>query len=212
LISPLFNSDNVTQFISILLNVVSGYIISILTIKTQAKFKKEGDIQNAEKIKLHEIESLEKAKTLYKSNYYDLVLIELWKTLEFSFERVFLMKAIPYSKKNAFKITETIKKNNLLPKELIDELEIIRNLRNKSAHPNSDLPVNQAQATSAINNTEKILIAIENYKEQCYFCQNEFPLTELEVEDINGDYYACKSCIKKHPNWKDEILSMGMDS
>jgi len=211
LISPIFKSDNITTSISFLLGITSSVFASFLVNKVQAKFKKEGDKQNAERMKAFEINSLKKAKTLFQSSYYDLVFIELWNTLELSFKRAFLQKAIPFPEKSAIKLIEIIKKNNLLPSNLVDELEAIRNLRNKSAHPQAGLSVSKQQAENAIRNTEKILIAIENYSEVCYYCQKEYPLSELEVEEINGDYYACKTCIKEHPDWKNEILSMGMD-
>ncbi len=210
LIAPII-SNNISLVLSLILGAISSTIASALANKIQKRFKKEGDKENAERIKSKEIDSLEKSKLLYKSEFYDLVIIELWNTVELSFKRVFLQKAIPFTPKSSIQIIDTIRKNKLLPPALIDELDQLRILRNKAAHPTDDLLISKQLADNALKTTEKILITIDNYKEECYYCHKEFPLKELEVEEINGDYFVCQNCLKEHPNWKDEIISLGMD-
>lgn len=211
-IAPVLKSDNFNSIISTILSAISGFAVSFLANKIQKRFKKEGDIENADRIKSKEIDSLEKAKVLYKSEFYDLVIVELWNTIELSFKRVFLQKAIPFSPKSSIKIIETIRKNKLLPIALIDELDQLRILRNKAAHPTDDLRISKQLADKALMTTEKILITVDNFKEVCYYCHKAYSLKELEVEEINGDYFICSDCLKEHPDWKDEIISLGMDS
>jgi hypothetical protein len=211
IIAPILKSSSVTFIIGIILGTMSSIIASILVNKIQVKFKKEGDKESAERIKSKEINSLEKSKILYQSEFYDLVIVELWNTVELSFKRVFLQKAIPFSPKSSIQIIDTIRKNKLLPTTLIDELEQLRIHRNKAAHPTDDLLISKQLADKALKTTEKILIAIDSYKEKCYYCNKEYPLNELEVEETNGDYFVCNNCLKEHPDWKDEIISLGMD-
>lgn len=210
-IASILKSNTFTSLITYILSTGSGFVASILANKIQKRFKKEGDRENADRIKSKEIDSLEKAKLLYKSEFYDLVIVELWNAIELSFKRVFLQKAIPFSPKSSIKIIETIRKNKLLPQSLIDELDQLRVLRNKAAHPTDDLRISKQLVDNALTTTEKILITVDNYKEVCYFCHKEYPLKELEVEELNGDYFICSDCIKKHPDWKNEIISLGMD-
>jgi len=218
LISILVNIITPILKLDFIINVITSVIASIVTFlsgyfvrKIQKLFKKEDDKQWTERIKAEEMTSFGKTKILYDSKLYDLVIVELWNVIELSFKRVFLQKAIPYSTKSTIQIIETIKKNKLLPSTLIEDLEKMRLLRNKAAHPTDELIISREDADKALKATEKILIIINNYKERCYFCQKEYPLEELEVEDINGDYFACKNCIKEHPDWKGEILALGMD-
>ena len=213
-IAPIFKSEGIFNILSTIASVLSivVFLINLFSVyKTQQIFKKQDFKQWTERIKVEEITSLGKIKILYDSKLYDLVVTELWIVIERSFKRVFTQKAIPYSSKSPIQIIETIKKNKLLPSALIEELEKIKLLRNRIVHPTEELTINKEDADKAFRATEKILIIINNYKERCYFCHKEYPLEELEVEDINGDYFACKSCIKEHPDWKDEIFALGMD-
>lgn len=205
----LSNSKLTGQILQLVLYTILGAYASILVQKIATKFRRVEDKQISERSKKVEIQLLEKAKKLSQTEMYDLSVIELWKALEMSFERTFSLMALPYDRKNLSKMIDLIKQYKLLPSTLLSELHSIRNIRNKAAHT-SDI-VSKVEIQNAIKITEKILATIDGYKEKCYYCNNRFPLTELDVEDINGDYYVCKDCAMEHPNWKNEIFVLGMD-
>lgn len=196
--------------LQVVLSVGVGAITSVLTNKITTRFKTNEDKRKDSIEKLSEIMALERAKKMLDTEMYDLTTIELWKVIEMTFKRVFKARAIPYDDKKTYEIIGIIEKYKLLPKELIQELQYLRAMRNKSAH--TQVNVTKAEISKSILSVEKILAIVDNYTEECYYCRKNYPLDKMDVEEINGDYYVCEDCAKEHPNWKDEILSMGMDS
>lgn len=208
--TTLLPSKTLEIVLQIVLSAIVGVFSNLLVNKIIVRLRKNEAKQDEARAKLAEYITLETAKKLIDTDMYDLAVIELWKTINLAFKRVLKSKAIPYDEKRPMEIINAIHKNKLLPFEMINKLHQLRDLRNKAAHTNINISKDEVQ--EYIKFVEKILAVIDNYTEECYYCKNSFPLDKMEVEEINGDYYACKDCAKEHPNWKDEILSMGMDS
>lgn len=200
-------SENILEIIFMIITLIG---IGLGTKSVALKMNDSDAKRKEEQSKWAEYVTLETAKKLIDTDMYDLAVIELWKTINLAFKRVLKSKAIPYDEKRPMEIIHAIHKNKLLPSEIINRLHELRDLRNKAAH--TDINISKDEVQEYIKFVEKILAVIDNYTEECYYCKNSFPLDKMEVEEINGDYYACEDCAKEHPNWKDEILSMGMDS
>lgn len=196
------------QLIAALATIISFALTVISTVK---RFKRQEEKLKAEKSRIVEFALLDRAKKLSQDGMYDLTVIDLWNVIETSFNRFFEAKGISYDKKKPISFIGLIKENNLLPLSLIRELAVLRDMRNKSAHGVTE-NLTKEQIDSMFVSVEKILVHIHEENENCYYCGKQFPKLELEEEELNGDYFVCKKCAKEHPNWKDEILSMGMDS
>lgn len=192
--------------VEIILIVSSSVAVGIFTYKIAMIFTKEDRKQNGEQIRQKEMDFLTRANSLFSIGYYDLVVVELWNAIDLSIQRFFLQLAIPYK---PFQLIETIKKNKLLDNDLVEKLSLLKKNRNNAAHGIKS--IDKETAEQAILLTEKLFVILEQHKEECYYCHKKFSLNELEVEDLNGDYFVCKACAKEHPNWKDEILDLGMD-
>ena len=184
--------------------VVIGFVITFVFLL----FRKFVNMERDEKVREYserEIELLRRAKELFDKEYYDISLSESWKTIEIALKKAFVSRNISFNN-NPIRMVKIALEKKMLTNNQAEELFGIRKLRNAAAH--SDMNVSIDDAQNALDAADKILTSLNEKTEQCYYCNKEYPLSEMENHEKTGAS-VCKECIKTHPGWREELSSLG---
>jgi len=164
--------------------------------------------EKIDKLSVKENQLLGRARQLFQEGYFDLVATESWKAVEVALNRTFETAGIRRRGQPINALLDLARKKELLNSREIEELISIRQVRNTAVH--TERKVTEEEAQRALSISEKTIAALDKISDRCYFCGNLFPLSTLEKDNATGAN-VCKACIKKNPNWKDDLFSRGMD-
>ncbi len=191
----------------LLISIISGVISSITFSFIQKSFKKADKNQVIELYSKNEFNSLIKAKELLKEGFFDISLLEVWKVAVLSLKKSMIdLNIKPKQNENA--LVQYALSNNIISENIAKELELLLNARNLLVHEQET--VNKKKVEESLKTVEKLISHLETAKEKCYFCGAKLPKNQLEYCDTTGAY-VCQSCAESNPNWRDELISMGMD-
>lgn len=200
--SPLFSKVieyALSAFIGIVASLISNFIF-----KT---FSRRDKAEKVEKLTYQENQLLARAKELFEQGYFDLAVTESWKAIEISLNKAFLRIGEQHYPKSIRSLLELATQRNILRKHQTDEVKMLLKVRNEAVH--TEKHIDQQEASTALNISEKIIASLEGASDFCYFCNKTFQIKDLATDDILGAS-VCKECEKKNPNWRDELLAMGM--
>lgn len=179
---------------------ISGFIFKTFLQKDKS--------EKVEKLANQENQLLTRSKELYDQNYYDLALIESWKSIEISLRKAFISIGEKHQPKTMRAIIGLAISKKLITHNQGVELIEISKIRNEAVH--SERNVNQEEASRALILSEKIIAYLEGANDFCYFCNKTFQVKNLKHDDFTGAS-VCPECAKANPNWEDELSAMGMD-
>jgi len=74
----------------------------------------------------------------------------------------------------------------------------------------SNMQESIARMREKIEEGRKKVALLEKHEEDCYFCGNSFKLSELDSDNATGAS-VCEACAEKNPDWKEYLMSIGMD-
>jgi HEPN domain-containing protein len=201
--SPAFS-----KIIEYALSAFIGVAASLISNSIFQTFSQRDKTEKVEKLADQENQLLARAKGLFKQDYFDLAVTESWKAVEISLNKTFISIGEKRYPKTMRSLLELAIQRNILKESQADELKMILRIRNEAVH--TERHIDQEEASNALNLSEKIIASLEGASDSCYFCNRTFHIKDLETDDLIG-VSVCKDCAKKNPNWKDELMAMGMD-
>lgn len=196
------------RILETLFSVLAGAIAAVgiqLFFKSFAKRDRSEKVQNFSE---QENALLSRAKKLFNENYFDISVTESWKAIEVALRKAFFNLGMNVKSTSGLSIITLSTKKKVISEQQAEDLMYVRKLRNNAAH--TEIKIDREDAQRAINISDKIIASLDKITETCYYCNSEYPIFSLESDDITGAF-ICKSCLEKHPEWKEELIAMGMD-
>jgi len=206
-IAGMIKSVNLAKPLEWTLSFLMGALSSSATFFIKRRFDKVDLRIRADKLEAESVEILDRTKKLLNDGYYDLSIIESWKLFENIVNRISLATGKSRPRNNS-ELMKTIIDSKILHQSEIATINEVRDLRNKLVH--SELSVTKTLAENVTSRLGRIIGRIKGIEEECYFCGKKYSFIDLEADDSTGAS-ICKACSKVHPNWKDELLALGMD-
>lgn len=192
-------------------NILSGVLgsaASALSLYIWRNFSDRDKEVKAERSAAEETRLLTRARQLFQQDYYDLAIADAWRAVEMALYRTLEAVGERQHLRSAKMLFEVAQNRGLLTSSQIGELEVIRQLRNEVVH--TERRLTQEDALKVLDRSEKAIATLEKAGDRCYFCNSRYPFGVLETDDITGAS-ACPNCRKKYPDWKDELMDLGMD-
>jgi hypothetical protein len=124
--------------------LITTIIYSILVAKN---YRKERKNKLQEEAEYKEIKGIDNATRLLKDGYYSHSILEIFKVLETHLNKVLLSKDIRFSKNRFDDLVNTALKQEIIKKEDLLHINEIRQMRNASAHLNTDFTKQQAESS-----------------------------------------------------------------
>ncbi len=208
LVDRVLKAPGFTRGLEILLSAVAGIVANILSAFIFRIFRNRDKAEKVEQLAHTENRVLSRAKSLFDDGYYEMVVIEVWRAIEASISRALMISGYTRKPPVGIRAIEYAKSNGILRESLFEQLDFVRILRNKSAHTDYKVTMDEAQRVLTIS--DKVISTLRYETETCYYCNKELPKQKMHVDDMET-YYVCEDCAKKHPDWKEEIFAMGMD-
>ncbi len=205
----LLKSDLASKILELILAAVVGAFVNAVVIRLFKVFTKKERADKAQKYTEQENATLTRAKQLFDQKYFDISVTESWKAIEISLKKAFMNQDIPIKSGNAYKMLQDATKKEMITKKQSEDLSFIRKLRNDAVH--TDFEISEEDARQALNIADKTVASLEKTTERCYYCGKDFPLSKGKSDDITGAS-VCEKCNKIHPNWKDELFDLGMET
>jgi HEPN domain-containing protein len=205
----LLKSALASKILEISLAAAVGALVNTIVVLLFRAFTRKEKAEKAQRFTEQENATLSRAKQLYDQGYFDISVTESWKAIEISLKKAFLNQDIPIKGGNAYKMLQNASQKEIITQKQVEDLSFIRKLRNDAVH--TDLKISGEDAQRALNIADKTIASLEKYSERCYYCGKYFPLSMIESDDITGAS-ICKKCLKLHPNWKDELFDLGMET
>lgn len=205
----LLNSALASTILESMLAAVVVVLVNAVVIRLFKVFTKKERADKAQKYTEQEDATLTRAKQLFDQNYFDISVTESWKAIEISLKKAFMNQDITIKRGNAYKILQDATQKEMITKKQAEDLSFIRKLRNDAVH--TDLEISEEDARQALNIADKTVASLEKTSEKCYYCGKDFPLSKVISDDITGAS-VCKKCNRIHPNWKDELFDLGMET
>lgn len=192
-----------------ILAALVGAFINTIVIKLFKVFTKKERSDKAQQYTEQENATLARAKQLFDQKYFDISVTESWKAIEISLRKAFINQDIPIKAGNAYKMLQYAAQKKMITKKQAEDLSYIRKMRNDAVH--TDFQISEEDARQALNIADKTIASLEKATERCYYCGKEFPISKVISDDITGAS-VCQKCNKIHPNWKDELFDLGMET
>jgi hypothetical protein len=145
---------------------------------------------------------------LYEQEFFDLSVLEAWKAIETSINKALFYQGLYSEKITGFKLIDYAKSKKLFKNSQLKEILDIWRFRNKVSHTEEQVSAQKTEEILAI--ADHLIASLEAIRNQCYYCNKLKKTTEMHCDNITGAY-ICKNCLKDHPNWKEELMDMGMD-
>ncbi|NQT25986.1 HEPN domain-containing protein [candidate division KSB1 bacterium] len=208
LLLKLFQNPLVGNILKYVLAGILGMLISYMYRFLYINFSKKDKSEKINQLIRQEETSIERAKILISKRYYDIAIVEVWKTIESAIQT--MLFEIGYNKdiKNTIDLINIAKEKKLIAQNTLKPLDELRKLRNQSIHKN--IEITSQQAKDAIELAERMIYRLSQRVNACYYCNRTFARADLEHDDITGAY-VCKSCAQENPDWQEELMAMGMD-
>ncbi len=201
--SPAFSKS-----IEYVLSAVVGVTATLLSRFIINTFSQRDKAEKVEKLSDQENQLLTRAKELYTQGYYDLAVTESWKALEIALRKSFISIGEKRLPRTMHSLIELARQRNLMKDNQANEVKAISTIRNEAVH--TERHINKDEALRALRLSEKLTASFEGASDSCYFCRKMFRITDLDNDDCTGAS-VCAECAKKNPDWKAELMAMGMD-
>lgn len=194
--------------------VLSGFVGVIATVTVTRLTKFLSKKERTEKIDIISEKSsatITKIKILVDNEFYELAILEVWKMIEFTLDKVLISNNLNFNDKSAYSKIINAKSLGLIDDEDYQQINEIRELRNMAAHSKSTTPITKDLIESMIKRMDKVLSKLENeIMDSCYNCNKKEKKSRMNYSNILG-IYVCNDCAIKNPNWEGDYISMGMD-
>lgn len=205
----LLKSVLASKILEISLAVTVGALANTVVVWLFRAFTRKERAEKAQRFTEQENATLSRAKQLFDQGYFDISVTESWKAIEISLKKAFMNQNINIKSGNAYRMLQNALQKEIITKKQAEDLSIIRKLRNDAVH--TDLKVSEEDAHQALTIADKTIASLEKASEKCYYCGKYFLLSMIDSDDITGAA-ICKKCLKLHPNWKDELFDLGMET
>ena len=205
----LLKSVLASKILEISLAVTVGALANTVVVWLFRAFTRKEKAEKAQRFTEQENATLSRAKQLFDQGYFDISVTESWKAIEISLKKAFMNQNINIKSGNAYRMLQNALQKEIITKKQAEDLSIIRKLRNDAVH--TDLKVSEEDAHQALTIADKTIASLEKASEKCYYCGKYFLLSMIDSDDITGAS-ICKKCLKSHPNWKDELFDLGMET
>jgi len=203
-----FKSSFFIKTVEFFASAVTSFVAGMIAYKISRAFATRDRKEKIDRLSDQENQLLGRARQLFQQAYYDLAVTESWKAVEVALNKTFETAGIRRRRQPINSLLDLAKKMELLNSRQIEELISIRQVRNTAVH--TERKVTKDEAQRALSVSEKAIAALDKVADRCYFCGNLFPSSALESDDVTGAS-VCKACAKKNPDWKEELIAMGMD-
>lgn len=209
IVIKIWHSPALSNTVEYTLSFLMGLMASIISILIVKAFSQRDKTSKIEYLTNQENHLLARARQFFQQGYFDIAVTEVWKALEVALAKTLIAIGEKRRAQTAQSLLELTKQRELLSNNQIKELMYIRKIRNEAIH--TERHVNSDEALRTLSLSDKIIASLEKAGDTCYFCNRFFPVDELETDDITGAS-VCRNCAKKNPDWKAELIVMGMDS
>jgi len=160
LLAKLFQAPGAADILISIANVLLGIIGAQLTNRLVKAFSRKDRQARVENIQKEEVSILARARQLFNDGYFDLTVVECFKAIELTLRKALVARDIPVGRINPRVLMEKAHHQELIPPELFERIDQLRDLRNSISHQNAS--VTQLQAEQALATTDRILAAIES--------------------------------------------------
>ncbi|MGV2883616.1 HEPN domain-containing protein [Paenibacillus taichungensis] len=164
LIGSFFEMILKTNYSELVFSILSAIITSIVTgisfylVNKRMNIKDRNSI--SEQYERKEINLIKDAETLYNLGMYSATVMHAFSSLEYLVRKLIAEKGM--QKDNNVKLFDYAIDKGLIPIDLQTDINTIRTIRNRAAHPTTDGEINQAEAKSVMNITKKVMNSIHN--------------------------------------------------
>lgn len=144
---------------SVLVAIISslfGTIVSAFVTRTLSRRDRDVAVKD---LTTEELNHFDRAFEMLKTGYYDLVLLECYRAVETSLQRLFAAKQIYFNTRRPMEVVQIALKHKLISADVAGSIDHLRKLRNDAAH--SENPINRETAESAFNSAKFILNSLE---------------------------------------------------
>jgi HEPN domain-containing protein len=146
-------NSTVVAIISSLLGTIVSAIV------TRALTRRDRDIA-VKNLTTEELSHFDRAFEMLKTGYYDLTLLECYRAVETSLQKLFANRQIYFNARRPMEIVTLALKHKLISADVAGAIDGLRKLRNEAVH--SENPVDRATAENAFNQAKFILNALES--------------------------------------------------
>jgi HEPN domain-containing protein len=112
------------------------------------------------RLRSQEIDDFERASRTFKAGDYDLVVLELYRSVEAALKKLLFSRQISAGDRQLLGLLNTARKHQLISEDTARLIDDLRLLRNEAVH--STKPIDRDAAEAAMNNAKAILSAIED--------------------------------------------------
>lgn len=160
LLAKLFQAPGAADFLSSIVGVMIGAIAGNLTKRIVEAFGRKDRQASVENIQKEETSILARAKQLFNDGYFDLTVVECFKVIELTLRKALVARDVQVGRVNPRALMEKARHQELIPPELFERIDQLRDLRNSIAHQNES--ITRMQAEQALATTDRVLAAIES--------------------------------------------------
>lgn len=170
-------------------------------------FSKRDRSEKVQSFSKQESDLLTRSRKLLNEEYYDISVSEAWKAIEVALRKAFYNLGIQEKYISGSNLIQRAEKTKMISGLQAKDLEFIRKMRNDAVH--TEVNISKDDAQKVIQISDKVIASLDKITERCYYCNSELPISSLEIDDMGGAF-ICKNCLIKHPDWKDEMMALGM--
>jgi hypothetical protein len=157
----IFQSDISKNIFTTLSTFIVASIVQVYMRKIIKELGNRDKKRYSEQLSDNEIKSFDKATRLLGLNLYSASIIEAFSGLEFSVKKIMNNKNVIYDKKD-IKLFDLAISKKFIPEEYKIDIETIRILRNKAAHPTEIDVITKQDAEDVLNKVKAIFTELNN--------------------------------------------------
>lgn len=164
LIGSFFEMILKTNYSELVFSILSAVIATIITGTSFHLLNKRINIKDrnsiSEQYKRKEINLIKEAETLYQLGMYSATVMHAFSSLEYLVKKLLTDKGMQKDKN--VKLFDYAIDEGLISIKLKDDINTIRLIRNRAAHPTKDDEINKAEAESVMEITKKVINSIHS--------------------------------------------------
>ena len=207
----IIQSENFKFISQTVLSSAIGVLTSILSTWITRYLSRKDKREKIEIISEKSNKVVGKIRKLVDDEFYELAMLEVWKMIELTLDKVFVANGMNLTNKSPYFKLQQAKINGFIGEEDYQKINEIRELRNIAVHKSESAEITKDLIENMIKRMDKVLSNLENQiTESCYLCNKSENKKDMEYSDVLG-VYVCRDCSKKRPDWEGELIGMGMD-
>ncbi|MFA7421930.1 MAG: hypothetical protein WCZ90_19765 [Melioribacteraceae bacterium] len=195
----LFRSDNTRYIIEVVLTILIGILSSFIWERIRKIFIKKEKNSSVQQLQKKETSFFNRAESLFNSGNFDLSVVEAFKTIEIAAQKYLIDHGyIEYRKPNSSWL-KIMDEKKLIPSQIIEDLQFVRNQRNLAAHAVE--PISYEKAKEVLSITSKFLALMSSIN-SCPVCGSLAIKLEYSKEgNIEMSRAYCGDC-----GWEETSL------